>query len=257
MTVWVDAPIWPAHGRLWCHVISDVSLEELHAFARRAGIPERSFEGDHYDVPAERRAHVVAAGAVPTSGGDLARRLARSGLRFRKRRGERPLGRHVDGLAWLGVPHTLEVVASPHEPAEATGAAVVLVTTPDAVDLVLVRSAHRDGWAPPGGKRDPGESVRGAAVRELEEETGLRVDPAALEPVGYERIVVAAGHGRAGLPEGPNLLAVLGARVPVRVDVRPRLGDVVEARWASRETAVRLCGDEPWWPLVRGWWDRA
>lgn len=257
MTVWVDTPIWPAHGRLWCHVASDVSLEELHAFARHAGIPARSFEGDHYDVPAERRDAVVAAGAVPTTGGDLARRLAASGLRFRKRRGEHPLGRHEDGLPWLGVPHTLEVVASPHEPPRTTGAAVVLVTTPARAEVVLVRSARRDGWAPPGGKRDPGESVREGAVREVEEETGLALDPGALTPVGYERIVVAAGHGRPGLPEGPNLLAVLAATVPARVAVAPRLDDVAEARWASRRAAEGLSGDEPWWPLVRRWWGEA
>jgi 8-oxo-dGTP pyrophosphatase MutT (NUDIX family) len=254
MTIWVDTPIWPAHGRLWCHVISDVSLEELHAFARRAGIPERSFEGDHYDVPAERRDRVIAAGAVPTTGGDLIRRLADSGMRFRKRRRERPLGRHRDGLAWLGLPHTLEVVASPHEPAAGAAAAVVLVGARDSREMVLVRSASRDGWAPPGGKREPRETVREAAVRELEEETGLALHPAGLAPVGYERITVAQGHARGTWVEGVNLLAVLAARVPSRTDVAPQLDDVVEARWASRALAERLCGEEPWWPLVDWWW---
>jgi hypothetical protein len=49
----IDQPRWPAHGRLWSHLISDSSLAELHAFADLLGLPPRSFEGDHYDVPAE------------------------------------------------------------------------------------------------------------------------------------------------------------------------------------------------------------
>ena len=36
----IDEPVWPAHGTLWGHVVSDRSLEELHAFARVAGLPE-------------------------------------------------------------------------------------------------------------------------------------------------------------------------------------------------------------------------
>jgi hypothetical protein len=91
VAVLIDPPGWPAHGRLWSHLASDVSLEELHAFAQRVGLPSRSFEGDHYDVPEERYAALVAAGALPVPGRELVRRLQRSGLRRPKRRGERVL----------------------------------------------------------------------------------------------------------------------------------------------------------------------
>lgn len=53
MTVLVDDPLWPAHGRLWAHLVSDESLDELHAFARANGIAPRAFDLDHYDVPEE------------------------------------------------------------------------------------------------------------------------------------------------------------------------------------------------------------
>ena len=53
MSVLIDPPTWPARGRLWSHLVSDSSYEELHAFARRCGVPERGFDRDHYDVPAE------------------------------------------------------------------------------------------------------------------------------------------------------------------------------------------------------------
>lgn len=91
MALLIDTPRWPAHGRLWAHLVSDTSLAELHAFAASAGIPERSFEGDHYDVPAERHGEVVAAGAVLVEGREVVKALQRSGLRLPKRKGERVL----------------------------------------------------------------------------------------------------------------------------------------------------------------------
>lgn len=83
----VDPPNAPGHGRLWSHVASDASFEELHAFARGLGIPERGFDRDHYDVPAEWYEMVVASGAAPVSSRELVARLVAAGLRRRKRRG--------------------------------------------------------------------------------------------------------------------------------------------------------------------------
>lgn len=89
MTVLIDDPIWPAHGRLWAHLVSDDSLSELHAFARRNELPERSFDLDHYDVPQDHIARLIAAGAEHVGGKELVRRLIASGLRVpaRDRRG--------------------------------------------------------------------------------------------------------------------------------------------------------------------------
>ena len=81
MTVLIDEAVWPAHGTLWAHLVSDSSLDELHSFARRAGIPERAFDHDHYDVPLERREALIALGADAVTGRELLRRLQRSGLR--------------------------------------------------------------------------------------------------------------------------------------------------------------------------------
>lgn len=260
MTVLVDPPLWAAHGRLWSHVASDTSLEELHQFADRVGLPPRSFEGDHYDIPQERYAGVVAAGAVPVSGTELARRLRSSGLRFRKRRGERPLARVRDGLAAVvGAPHVLDVVASPHERSGA-GAAVVLVRsgagTPGA-QMVLVRNSTRAGWAAPGGKREVGDgSARETAVREVAEEIGVVLDPSALEPVGYERVTVEVGHAVGSWDEGDNYLQVYGVDLEGTPALEPDGVEVVEARWATREEAARRCRDAPWWPLARWWWER-
>lgn len=84
MTILVDAAVWPRHGTHWCHVVSDESYEELHAFAAAVGLPRRAFERDHYDVPASRRPAVIAAGAVPVTSRELLARLTAAGLRRRR-----------------------------------------------------------------------------------------------------------------------------------------------------------------------------
>ncbi|PFG39175.1 putative metal-dependent HD superfamily phosphohydrolase [Georgenia soli] len=83
MAILVDQPRWPAHGTVWAHLVSDRSLEELHRFARANGLPPRSFDLDHYDVPAERLESLVAAGAELVPGRELVARLRASGLRVR------------------------------------------------------------------------------------------------------------------------------------------------------------------------------
>ena len=92
VTVLIDTPVWPWRGRLWSHLVSDVSYEELHAFvAAELGIPRRAFQGDHYDIPEDLYDVAVAAGAraggrpgaaQPAAGGgaagpEAARRLSR------------------------------------------------------------------------------------------------------------------------------------------------------------------------------------
>lgn len=81
MAILVDDPVWPAHGRLWAHLVSDSDVEELHAFAAAHGIPARAFDLDHYDVPDDALPRLVAGGAQHVGGKELTRRLIASGLR--------------------------------------------------------------------------------------------------------------------------------------------------------------------------------
>ncbi len=81
----IDPPLVPSRGRMWSHLASDTSYQELHAFARALGIPERGFDRDHYDVPAEFYDDALAAGAVPVTSRQLIVRLRDAGLRRRKR----------------------------------------------------------------------------------------------------------------------------------------------------------------------------
>lgn len=77
----VDPARWPWRGRLWAHLVSDVSYDELHEFAARLGIPRHVFQGDHYDVPTEVRAAAIEAGASPIDSRELVTRLRGAGLR--------------------------------------------------------------------------------------------------------------------------------------------------------------------------------
>ncbi len=82
VAILVDEPIWWFKGRRWCHMVSDVSLDELHAFAEGLGIPRRGFQGDHYDLPEQLRPDAIARGASEVPGRELLRRLQLAGLRL-------------------------------------------------------------------------------------------------------------------------------------------------------------------------------
>ena len=82
MTILMDEARWWHRGRRWCHLVSDESLDELHAFADANGIPRRGFQGDHYDIPEEYRAELIEAGATVVESRVLLRRLKAAGLRL-------------------------------------------------------------------------------------------------------------------------------------------------------------------------------
>ena len=86
MTILIDPPMVPWRGRLWSHLVSDASYDELHEFAIALGVPERGFDRDHSDIPEEYFDAAVAAGATVVSSKELVRRLIASGLRQRKKR---------------------------------------------------------------------------------------------------------------------------------------------------------------------------
>jgi len=91
-------------------------------------------------------------------------------------------------------------------------------------------------WYTPGGQIEPGESVRATAVRELAEEIGLVVDPAALEgPVWLRRAVA------------PLLGEIVDARETYFL-----LRDVVHVVDVSGQTALEAYEDQPW-----RWWSAA
>ncbi len=100
MAILVDAlREYPGSGlpfRSWCHMATDGSWEELHAFAARLGLRRAWFQGDHYDLPPHGRAAAVALGAEEVGTGELLERMLGP-------RGERARRRALapSGVVWL------------------------------------------------------------------------------------------------------------------------------------------------------------
>ena len=92
----LDSARWWFRERRWCHLVSDTSLDELHRFAEANGIPRRGFQGDHYDVPEEYRAALIASGAVEVESRELVRRLRAAGLRLSPAQ-RRARAHHLEG----------------------------------------------------------------------------------------------------------------------------------------------------------------
>ncbi|ADU49354.1 DUF4031 domain-containing protein [Intrasporangium calvum] len=249
MTLWIDEPIWPAHGRHFAHLVSDASYAELHEFARAVGLHPRSFDGDHYDVPDVRWADVVTAGATLTTGVELIRRLNASGLRLRKRKGDRGLVRYLN-LPFPNGASDVDLIASPNPAPEHQVTAAMLFVRDAGGDFAVVHSIRRDQWGSPGGWREPGETPLENALREAHEETGLRVDPSTVEIVGYERFTPRTKDNVID-PKRPYLQVYRTALQAVRPPLTDGDDGIHETRWVTPAQYAELCSDLFWWPLAR------
>ena len=83
MAILVDEAHWPWRGRMWAHLVSDTSVDELTAFAAGLGLPARAFQGDHYDITDELRECAIAEGARPVDSRTIVLALRDAGLRKR------------------------------------------------------------------------------------------------------------------------------------------------------------------------------
>jgi hypothetical protein len=64
----------------WCHMVSDRSVEELHAFASEMGLRRGWFQSGrlpHYDLRPSVRRLAVSRGAEEVGARELVRRMAR------------------------------------------------------------------------------------------------------------------------------------------------------------------------------------
>jgi Protein of unknown function (DUF4031) len=88
--LFVDRPSWPGRGTVWCHLISDVAVAELHAFAELIGAPRRAYDRDHYDLSPDQFRIAAWLGARVVRSREITSRLSTAGLRRPKRRAAGP-----------------------------------------------------------------------------------------------------------------------------------------------------------------------
>ena len=111
---------------------------------------------------------------------------------------------------------------------EAAGGVVWRRGSKGSLKVLLVHRPRYDDWSLPKGKLDPGESHRGAALREVEEETGLRCEAQAeLLEVRY--------RDRKGRPKRVRYWAMQA----VAGDFEPN-DEVDEVRWVPLDQVPAL-----------------
>lgn len=62
-------------------MVSDTSVTELKEFAAELGLPDRGFQGDHFDVPEHMREIAISAGAIEVTTRQILNALYDSGIR--------------------------------------------------------------------------------------------------------------------------------------------------------------------------------
>ncbi|HEX5265878.1 MAG TPA: NUDIX hydrolase [Acidimicrobiales bacterium] len=106
---------------------------------------------------------------------------------------------------------------------------VVWQSRPDgSVEVLVVHRPHYDDWSLPKGKRDPGEDDETCALREVEEETGLRCR------LGAE-LASTSYVDRKGRPKAVRYWAMTPDSGVVAAD-----NEVDEVRWVGIEEAQAL-----------------
>lgn len=124
-----------------------------------------------------------------------------------------------------------------------------MVVLQDADDRYAVMfSPLREEWGPPGGGREPGETVVECVLREVREETGIDLAADDLAPWGHERFDPQT-PGR--WPAAGGSLQLYRAQLPL---VAPELvaleDDSVDPQWMDVEEFRRRSGERFWWPLI-------
>ncbi|GAB2576849.1 NUDIX hydrolase [Kribbella endophytica] len=166
-----------------------------------------------------------------------------------------------DKLLWSGVlpdldlAHRSELFASGElPPYELVSTAFVLLF--DSSSRVLLRYADlpaRGGWDLPGGHISPGETPHEAAVRELREETGWRLDESALTVLGWNRLQL---HGPKPdgfrYPHPTGYMAYFSTRLtePGRPTTPEPDSECSEAAWLTSAEIRVHCRDRRWLPLL-------
>ncbi|WP_161606326.1 NUDIX domain-containing protein [Microlunatus speluncae] len=152
----------------------------------------------------------------------------------------------------ITVPHRIDLVRSAaHPPAELITCGFVVATELGGRIAMTFIDRPGRGWDIPGGHLDPGESAAEAALRELAEETGLRLDLAALRLLGWTRITREQRPPEDRYPYPVSFMVFFAAAVPQPLPLGPEPGhESTDAAWLTRAEIQSRCTNPDWLPLL-------
>ncbi len=146
----------------------------------------------------------------------------------------------MGGCVEGGAPQVTAIVADLSDPTKpvvaAAGGVVWRRRVGDPVEVVLVHRPRYDDWSLPKGKLDPGEEYEVAALREVEEETGLACT---LD----EELATSRYHDRRGRPKVVRYWLMHPA-AEAREPSAYATGEVDQVVWRAVDDAVALASYE-------------
>ena len=140
------------------------------------------------------------------------------------------------------MPHERYAIQTPTGEEEHSAGGVVYRPTAGGWDVLLIERKRYNDWSLPKGHLEPGETPEAAALREIEEETGITGRIAG--PLGTLRYPVT---GRSGRPATKVVTHFLVAALDPTTEPAPPPGEVDTVRWvplAEATALLRWSGDQ-------------
>lgn len=136
------------------------------------------------------------------------------------------------------MPHERYTIQTPTGEEEHSAGGVVYRRTAHGLEVLLVERKRYADWSLPKGHLEPGETHEAAALREIEEETGIR--GRIVGPLGMLRYPIT---GRSGRPTTKVVTHFLVAALDPGADPAPQPGEVDTVCWVPLAEAAALL---PW-----------